>query len=219
MQKFVAFLIAIFFSFLFSTVTLADENFRSIIFEDTTGKAISGAVVTFSSITAPSESTEFDFVMDQVNRQFVPEVLLINVGAQVRFPNSDDIRHHVYSLSRAKRFELKLYSGLNAPPVLFDTAGIVVLGCNIHDNMKGFVYVSDKSGAVKTDADGRVHLPKDVTSIEFWHPRLDPIVTTHHTIDIDTSLDAQVLKVHLAVEAQTKPAEKAVFGRGKLRHH
>jgi len=82
-------------------------------------------------------------VEDQVDKEFVPYVQPVRVGTYVNFPNKDNIRHHVYSFSAAKRFELPLYSGTPAAPVLFDKVGVVLLGCNIHDWMIGYIYVTD----------------------------------------------------------------------------
>ena len=81
--------------------------------------------------------------MDQRGSQFVPHVLPVQAGTSVTFPNSDQIRHQVYSFSASKRFELPLYAGTSASPIRFDQPGIVVLGCNIHDWMIGYVVVLD----------------------------------------------------------------------------
>ena len=77
-------------------------------------------------------------------------------GTSVAFPNSDNIRHHVYSFSLAKRFELRLYQGTQSAPVVFDSPGVVVLGCNIHDWMVGYIYVTDDSRFAVSDEHGRV---------------------------------------------------------------
>ena len=97
--------------------------------------------------------------MDQFNKTFVPGVLPIAVGTQVRFPNRDQIRHHVYSFSRAKRFELPLYKGEDAPPVLFDKPGVVKIGCNIHDWMSAIILVLPNDRFAVTDEDGTFSLP------------------------------------------------------------
>jgi hypothetical protein len=113
--------------------------------------------------------------MDQVNKEFVPAVLPVVVGTPVSFPNRDNIRHHVYSFSSAKRFELPLYIGTPAAPVIFDKPGSVVLGCNIHDWMVGHVYVLTTPYFAKTDAEGRARVA-DVApgawEARVWHPRL-----------------------------------------------
>lgn len=113
---------------------------------------------------------------DQRNKEFVPYVLPIQVGTRVTFPNNDNIRHHVYSFSPAKAFELPLYSGTSASPVLFDKPGVVILGCNIHDWMVGYIYVSESPHFAKTGADGKATLgglPGGDYSLRVWHPRLE----------------------------------------------
>src|SRR2546422_3571564 len=114
-------------------------------------------------------------VVDQVDKEFVPYVKPIVVGSQVNFPNRDNIRHHVYSFSPAKRFELPLYIGTPAAPVVFDTPGSVVLGCNIHDWMLGYVYVLATPYFVKTAEDGKGRigeLAPGTYEARVWHPRL-----------------------------------------------
>lgn len=97
-------------------------------------------------------------IIDQVHRQFVPRVSVVQTGTAVDFPNSDNIRHSVYSFSPAKTFVLKLYAGRAAPPVVFDKPGIVVLGCEIHDSMIAWLLVVDTPYYGKSDARGLVSL-------------------------------------------------------------
>ena len=114
--------------------------------------------------------------VDQVDKQFVPYVKPIFVGSRVRFPNSDHIRHQVYSFSPAKKFELPLYAGTDAPPIVFDKPGVVVLGCNIHDWMIGYIYVSDTPFFAKTGLDGSASiddLPPGEYSVRVWHPSME----------------------------------------------
>ncbi|MFT7414414.1 MAG: plastocyanin [Methylophagaceae bacterium] len=110
-------------------------------------------------------------VMDQVNKRFLPDLLLIQQGQSVVFPNSDNIRHHVYSFSKAKTFELKLYAGKPKNPIEFETNGVVIVGCNIHDSMVGSIYVAHDTAMV-TDENGKVTLDFDsmVDKISIWHP-------------------------------------------------
>lgn len=82
-------------------------------------------------------------IMDQVDRTFVPHVLPVQTGTWVEFPNSDNIRHQVFSLSPARRFQLPLYVGKPARPIQFPESGIVAIGCNIHEQMSGFIVVVD----------------------------------------------------------------------------
>jgi hypothetical protein len=104
---------------------------------------------------------------------FDPFVLIVPVGAEVAFPNQDTVRHHVYSFSPAKTFELKLYGQDETRTVRMDKAGVVALGCNIHDQMSAFVVVVDTPFAAKTDATGQVtlrNMPGDAARLQVWHP-------------------------------------------------
>lgn len=111
----------------------------------------------------------------QAKKAFSPSVLVVPVGTPVAFPNRDTVRHHVYSFSPAKRFELKLYLGTPTNPVLFDKPGIVVLGCNIHDQMLAHVVVVETPWYGLTDAAGNVSLrdvPAGAYRLRTWHSRL-----------------------------------------------
>ncbi len=112
-------------------------------------------------------------VMDQVDSQFAPRVLAVGVGSRVNFPNRDDVRHHVYSFSPAKRFELPLYSGTPSEPVTFGVPGVVALGCNIHDWMIGFIHVLDTPHHAVSDAEGiaRIEAPAGRYEMRVWHER------------------------------------------------
>src|SRR5258707_3003814 len=123
---------------------------------DHKGKNVADAVVLAVAVDARNalHSHPPRDAVDQVDKQFVPFVKPVFVGSTVRFPNSDNIRHQVYSFSTAKKFELPLYAGTNAPPVVFDKPGVVVLGCNIHDWMIGYIYVSETPFFAKTEAAG-----------------------------------------------------------------
>lgn len=118
--------------------------------------------------------------MDQVNSQFVPAVLAVRTGTSVRFPNNDQIRHQVYSFSPAKRFELPLFQGTTAAPVRFDQAGLVTVGCNIHDWMLAYIVVLDTPYFGKTGSDGRVQIdaPAGSYTLQVWHPRIQGEATS-----------------------------------------
>ena len=118
--------------------------------------------------------TAGSWVMDQVDMQFDPEVLVVPRGAQVSFPNSDAVAHQVYSFSPAKRFSLGLYRGKHYPPVDFSKPGLVVLGCNIHDSMVGYIYVVESAHFGKSDEAGVVQLsgvPAGNYLVKAWSPR------------------------------------------------
>ncbi|APV50422.1 hypothetical protein BWI17_12380 [Betaproteobacteria bacterium GR16-43] len=113
--------------------------------------------------------------VQQVDKMFVPMVTVVQTGTPVNFPNRDPIRHHVYSFSAPKPFELKLYAGTPMAPIVFDKPGEVVLGCNIHDQMLGFILVVDTPYFAKSGADGKARieaLPAGEYDVMLWHPQL-----------------------------------------------
>lgn len=121
--------------------------------------------------------------MTQQNRQFVPPVVAIQTGSAVRFPNFDTVRHHVYSFSPTRKFEIKLYIGTPSTPVVFDKPGTATLGCNIHDTMIGYIHVVDTPYFGTTDAAGRVVLdiPPGDHTVRVWHPAMGE---THAPVQI-----------------------------------
>ena len=140
------------------------------------GKALPEAVVFLESRDAraavrPLAGSE----IAQVDKQFVPRVSVVPVGTAVQFPNRDKVRHHVYSFSPAKTFDLKLYIGTPANPVVFDRSGVAVLGCNIHDKMVAWVVVVETPYFGRTDAQGRLRLdnvPPGSYQLRSWHADL-----------------------------------------------
>ncbi len=138
------------------------------------GAAAGDTVVVFEPLDAPAPAGHATAVIDQVNKRFVPHVTVIRVGTAVTFPNSDHIRHQVYSLSPAKVFTLKLYAGSPKMDVVFDQPGLVALGCNIHDTMVAFVLVVDTPFFAKT-ADGgsaMLALPEGRYRMRAWHEKM-----------------------------------------------
>ncbi len=125
---------------------------------------------------APKAPAAAKAVMDQRNLEFVPEVLVVQSGTAVDFPNSDQVRHQVYSFSDAKTFQLALYAGRAHEPVIFSRAGLVTLGCNIHDSMVGYIYVTDSPWFGRTGPDGvlKLHdLPAGDYTVRIWHALLN----------------------------------------------
>jgi plastocyanin len=112
-------------------------------------------------------------VMKQIDKQFKPHVLPVSTGTSVEFPNADNVKHHVYSFSDAKTFELELYDEFQGMPIAFDKPGIVELGCNIHDWMLAYVYVTDAHYFYTTPESGVVmqSLPDGDYTLKLWHPR------------------------------------------------
>jgi plastocyanin len=145
----------------------------TVMVRDSGGRAVANAVVT---VDAPGRAAApARFTISQHNMQFEPSVLVIPIGSTVTFGNLDPFRHHVYSFSPAKKFELKLFGAGQTRPVTFDRAGLVAIGCNIHDSMQGFIHVVDTPFAGKTDASGRVTirgLPAGPHHVRVWHALL-----------------------------------------------
>jgi hypothetical protein len=115
--------------------------------------------------------------MDQQANTFVPHILVVQKGTSVGFPNHDSVSHHVYSFSPAKTFELGLYKGNTPAPVIFEQPGLVVLGCNIHDGMLGYILVVDTPYFAMTDERGGVtfdRLPEGEYTVNVWTPRARP---------------------------------------------
>ena len=139
------------------------------------GHALPGAVVTVRSLDAPGRhAAPVHAVMDQVNRSFAPDLLVIPVGSTVEFPNSDSVSHQIYSFSPARRFQLPLYRGKPYPPVHFEQPGVVTLGCNIHDEMLAYLLVTDAAWYGRTDGGGSfsAEVPRGRYHVALWHPRL-----------------------------------------------
>lgn len=114
-------------------------------------------------------------VMDQKNRTFIPHVLAVQTGTAVKFPNSDDIRHQVYSFSSAKQFQLPLYKGTPANPVVFEKSGVVTLGCNVHDRMSAYIVIVDTPFFATTGKRGRVEMNSMTAgkyTLHVWYPEM-----------------------------------------------
>ena len=149
---------------------------------DRDGRPVSDVVIVAtlrheSEPTTPTDAAAHA-VMDQLDRQFVPRILVVRTGTPVDFPNSDNVAHQVYSFSPAKRFQLSLYRGHVYPPLIFDKPGLVVLGCNIHDDMLGYIYVTASPHFGKTGAAGTLRLdglPSGDYEIRAWNPRFNEV--------------------------------------------
>ncbi len=152
---------------------------------DEAGNPVPNAVVSLidaeerrPQISLKSSASEQVAVMDQVDKQFFPQVLLVKAGQSVIFPNSDQVRHHVYSFSKPNDFEIRLYSGNQSEPIRFEYPGVVVLGCNIHDQMVGFVYVQHEESARLSDQNGLVvfdeifSMSAKEQTVSVWHSQL-----------------------------------------------
>jgi plastocyanin len=140
--------------------------------------------------------------MLQTERQFAPRTLVVTTGTTVSFPNIDTVRHHVYSFSPAKRFELRLYAGTPPQPVTFDTPGVVVVGCNIHDWMSATIYVVNSPVHQLTDATGRAEftgLASGNYEVTALHRRVNGPVTA--TVSVGAKPASTILTASLAAAA------------------
>lgn len=138
------------------------------------GKPIPGAIITAQPGVGSAPAAPVRAAMSQVNLSFSPDLLVIPVGSSVDFPNNDTVSHQIYSFSDAKRFQLPLYRGKPYPPVLFDKAGVVSLGCNIHDAMLAYIVVTDAPYFGRSDAAGvwNAEVSAGKYRIVVWHPLL-----------------------------------------------
>jgi len=142
---------------------------------DTDGTPLEHAVIEiYVEGTAPPPATEKSIT--QRDAAFHPTVTTVPTGSYIAFPNEDTTRHHVFSFSEAKIFDLELYLNETPPPIHFDQPGVVVLGCNIHDQMQAFIVVSDAPYAALTQGDGTLdlpELPEGIHRMRIWHSRMD----------------------------------------------
>ncbi len=150
----------------------------SISLKDNGDKPVNNGVLLFQpqfEVSANQMPHQEPAVMNQIDKQFEPHVLVVKAGTEVTFPNADNVFHHVYSFSPAKQFELKLYKEFTAQPLRFNTPGVVDIGCNIHDWMLGYIVVSDTPYFGKTDIEGQstISLPYGEYTVRFWHPQVE----------------------------------------------
>jgi len=179
-------------------------------FRDTSGAPLADVVVALvpkvavASRTATSSaatSSSAPAIMDQINLHFVPKVLTVSTNTWVQFPNRDDVRHQVYSFSPAKKFELRLYHGKAASPVQFDKPGKVVLGCNIHDSMLGYIYVVDTPYFAQSDSAGTLLLQAPAGDYElqiFFYRATEEVAVQPLTLAADEHWQRQMTLATLA---------------------
>jgi plastocyanin len=156
--------------------SVAEAGTVAVTVRDGAGGPVAGAVVVLAG-SEPAAAADKPLILDQSDEAFVPEVLVVRTGGQVVFKNSDTTRHHIYSFRQPKRFELQLAPGEISAPLTFDQAGLVVLGCNIHDHMRAWLYVTDARFVTRTGADGVASfaaVPAGSWEARAWHARLMP---------------------------------------------
>ncbi|WP_148040915.1 carboxypeptidase regulatory-like domain-containing protein [Montanilutibacter psychrotolerans] len=166
-------------------VTAAAAAELEVRVNDRRGGPVSDAVVTVvvRGVSPPTPNTPVrpasgsQRVVDQKALAFTPYVEVFRPGDEVVYSNSDRTRHHVYSFSPIKAFELVLAPGAKSAPLKLERSGVIAVGCNIHDGMINYLYISDAPWAARTDARGVVAfrgLPAGAFDVRVWQPRLPP---------------------------------------------
>ena len=175
----------------------------TVTVQDKTGSPAADTVVVFDPIDGKPPASHNTVVVDQIDKMFVPKVSVIRTGTAVTFPNSDRIRHQVYSFSAAKTFSLKLYA--TSPPVdiLFDKAGLVILGCNIHDSMVAFVAVVDSPyfAAIRKSGTVDIEVPPGKYRVRIWNPQMKAPASPRQ-VEISSS------KLNLPLSVDLDPASE-----------
>lgn len=186
------------------TVSCAHAASLQVDVVDKTGAPVPNAIIYATPMSGklPAKPPA-GAVIDQIKRQFVPLVSVIQTGSSVTFPNKDNIEHDVYSFSPAKKFELNLYHGVAASPVVFDKPGLVVMGCNIHDMMVAYVLVVDTPYFAKTDASGHAtieNVSAESYRVAAWQYRMKD--GAPHPVQTVTPGAAGATKFTLELQAQ-----------------
>lgn len=177
----------------------------------TDGKAVEDAVVWLEALGASPRSTAAPAQIVQHDQEFEPFVTVVAAGSRVVFPNRDKVKHHVYSFSAAKAFEIQLYSGTPTEPIVFDKPGVVVIGCNIHDWMLAYVAVVDSPWFAKSAADGKgaiTNLPPGRYTLHVWHPFQKADAPTQSVELVNPQSRAEASAVLALAPPPRKPRQK-----------
>lgn len=170
---------------------------------DGNGIPVRDAVIELHSAKPVSGPIRFPWKMGmaQKNMQFTPGTLVVAKGSTVAFPNLDQVRHSIYSFSKPARFEIDLYGRDQTRTQTFAVTGSVRLGCNIHDNMRGYIRVTDTPFAGKTDGNGYITLagmPAGGARLTVWHPQLRaPANQMTSPITVRSGAQSHVMKITL----------------------
>jgi len=169
------------------SITILEKKQRSV--HDTVVELVAIGVNT---------ATAGNIEITQLDKDFDPTMSVIPRGSQVLFTNKDPFQHHVYSVSKGNQFDLPLYKGTPSEHINFETPGVVKLGCNIHDWMLAFAYVSQSEYLVTTDTGGKAHfsdIPEGEYELRIWNPRLKnnkKLISQSLTVGRDQSLEQTV---------------------------
>jgi plastocyanin len=196
---------------LFAALTmLSSTSIRAadltVSLDDGRGGLVADAVVTVEGSDTPARTTKSVRqpayrTIDQKNLAFVPYLEILRPGDSVVFRNSDRTRHHVYSFSPVRQFEFVLAPGESSQPQRLDKSGIVAVGCNIHDQMIAYLYISDAQWIARSAVDGRLRfhdLPAGAYRIHVWHPRMRPGKSEVRSITL-AAADSRTLNVPMSL--------------------
>jgi plastocyanin len=180
---------------------VADAASLTVRVRTPAGAPVENAAVVLDPVSGTPPQFRRRATIEQRDREFVPYLTIVQKGTSVDFPNRDPFKHHVYSFSPAKVFEIKLYAGKPANPVIFDQTGAIALGCNIHDWMEAYALVVDTPWFAKTGTDGVARIervPAGAYRLRLWHPRQKAPVT-------DTSVDLRAASPHFDLQIDVAP--------------
>ena len=175
---------------------VADAASLTVRVRTPAGAPVEDAAVVLDPVSGTPPQPRRRATIEQRDREFVPYLTIVQKGTSVDFPNRDPFKHHVYSFSPAKVFEIKLYAGQPANPVIFDQTGAIALGCNIHDWMEAYALVVDTPWFAKTGADGVARIervPAGAYRLRLWHPRQKAPAA-------DTGVDLRAASRHLDLQ-------------------
>jgi plastocyanin len=171
---------------------------------DPQGKPVPDAAVVLYPLASAVQKPRAVATIEQRGREFIPYVTVVQTGTAIEFPNNDSIKHHAYSFSAAKKFEIKLYAGKPGQPVVFDKPGEVVIGCNIHDWMEAYVLVVDSPYFARTAPDGSAaiaNVPAGRYRLRLWHPQ-QKVEAAQNEVEIGPSPS------RIALKLDVKPRER-----------
>ncbi len=163
----------------------------SIQVRDQTDSPLADVTLVLTPLFEFEAQEPIDTAVDQINEAFAPRVNVVQAGAAISFPNQDQVRHHVYSFSATKQFDIPLYSGTPSEPIHFDQPGLVVLGCNIHDQMRGYILVTDSPFFGVSDDNGNLEVRLGQPGnylLSLWHPEQEEQL---ETIEIEIGPDLE----------------------------
>lgn len=170
-------LLAVLFSAAIAITAQSSAADLQVVVLDKDSQPVEGAVValSLSAKASPQSAPSKPRIVSQKQEAFDPIVTVLKRGEQIIFRNDDAVRHHVYSFSDAKKFDVVDEPGQQSDPITFGKDGVVVIGCNIHDHMIAYAYVTSAPLTARTNASGKAvfaNVDTNGATVAVWHPRL-----------------------------------------------